>query len=319
MDILKFAFHILIFPGFIFTVFMGVLLTGLNNKLVARMQSRVGPPVVQPWYDFLKFCGKETIVPRKAWKPVFLASPVIGFSVLLTVGLFLPAAGLRAFALPADVIVVLYLLAFVSVMGIVGASASGSPFAGVGLSREMVAMISYELPFVLVILAVGRLCGAGTPDGVTFSLNQIAQWQAQNGSVLFHWSMIPAALAMLLVIPCEIGMHPFDIAEAETEICEGTLTEYSGWPLAFFRLTHTVKVYIMAQLFVSMFLGGTLTGITVLDALIQIVLCIAVTFFSCTLPHGVCARLKVEQVFRFFWTVVTGLALISLVLVWLGL
>lgn len=311
------VFHVLVFPGLLFCVVFGLLLAGLDRKLVARMQSRVGPPVLQPLYDVLKCCGKETIVPRHAKRWLFFAAPVVGFAALITVGLFVPVAGYAAYESGADMVVILYLLTLTSVAMIVGAAASGSPFAGVGLSREMVAMISYELPFVLVILAVGRV--AAGQGAFTFSLGAIARWQADNGPLLFHWSLIPAALAMLFVIPCEVGMHPFDIAEAETEICEGTLAEYSGPPLALFRLTHCVKIYLMTVLFCALFLGGISTGILAVDVLIVLALCFVVTFVTMTVPHAVCARFKVEQVFKFYWTVVAGLALVSLILVWIGL
>lgn len=312
-------FHVLVFPGLLFCVVMGVLLAGFDRKAVARMQNRVGPPLLQPWYDFLKCCGKETIVPRHARRRLFLAAPVVGFAALVTVALFIPIQAFAAYSGTADLVVILYLLTVAGVAMIVGAAASGSPFAGVGLSREMVAMISYELPFVLVMLAVGRVAGADTELGCTFSLSAIMGWQAANGPMLFKWSMIPAALAMLFVIPCEIGMHPFDIAEAETEICEGTLAEYSGPPLGLFRLSHCVKMYLMTALFCALFLGGLSTGIAALDVVIVALLCFVVTFVTMSLPHAVCARFKVEQVFKFYWTVVSGLALISLILVWLGL
>lgn len=318
-DLLWTAFHVLVFPGLLFCVVLGVLLAGIDRKLVARMQNRVGPPLLQPWYDFLKCCGKETIVPRHAKRWLFLAAPVAGFAALITVSLFLPVMNYAAFSTGADLVVILYLLTLAGVAMIVGAAASGSPFAGVGLSREMVAMISYELPFVLVILAVGRVAGGDGPLGCTFSLGAIMDWQAANGPMLFKWSMIPAAIAMLFVIPCEVGMHPFDIAEAETEICEGTLAEYSGPPLALFRLSHCVKIYLMTALFCVLFLGGLSTGVLVLDILIVAVLCLAVTFVTMTVPHAVCARFKVEQVFKFYWTVVAGLAALSLILVWIGL
>lgn len=312
-------FHVLVFPGLLFCVVVGVLLAGLDRKLVARMQNRVGPPLLQPWYDFLKCCGKETIIPRHARKGLFLAAPVLGFAALITVALFVPVFSYSVYSTSADLVVILYLLTVVGVSMIVGAAASGSPFAGVGLSREMVAMISYELPFVLVMLAVGRMAGEGSPLGVTFSLQAIVDWQAVNGNMLFHWSMIPAALSMLFVIPCEIGMHPFDIAEAETEICEGTLAEYSGPPAGLFRLTHCVKMYVMCALFCVLFLGGISTGYAALDALVMVALSVVLTFVTMSVPHAVCARFKVEQVFKFYWTVVAGLALISLILVWLGL
>lgn len=319
MDMLWFAFHVLVFPGLLFSVIIGLLLSGLDRKLVARMQNRIGPPLMQPWYDFLKCCGKETIIPRHARKGLFLAAPILGFAVLITAGLFIPVLGNAFFSGTADVVVVLYLLTMAGVAIIIGAAASGSPFAGVGLSREMVAMISYELPFVLVLLAVGRLAGADTALGCTFSFEEIARWQTEHGSMLFHWSMIPAAIAMLFVIPCEIGMHPFDVAEAEMEICEGTLAEYSGPPLALFKLGHCVKVYLMTALFCALFLGGISTGILALDAVILVALCAVVTFISMSVPHAICARFKVEQVFKFYWTVVTGLAALSLILVWLEL
>ncbi|HIS52457.1 MAG TPA: NADH-quinone oxidoreductase subunit H [Candidatus Onthomonas avicola] len=311
-------FYLLVFPGLLFSVAVGLLLAGLDRKLVARMQRRVGPPLLQPWYDFLKCCGKETIIPRHAKRAIYLAAPVVGFVALLTVSLFLPVMGFTAFSTVADLVVILYLLTLTSAAMIVGAAASGSPFAGVGLSREMVSILSYELPLVLIILAVGRVAGESV-GGVTFSLAVIGEYQAANGPLITHWSLIPAALAMLFVIPCEIGMHPFDVAEAETEICEGTLAEYSGPPLALFRLTHAVKMYTMTALFCALFLGGLTTGLPVLDAVILVALCAVLTFVTMSLPHAVCARFKVEQVFKFYWTVVAGLAALSLILVWLGL
>ena len=131
--------------------------------------------------------------------------------------------------------------------------------------------------------------------------------------------MIPAAVAMLMVIPGETGNHPFDAAEAETEICEGLLAEYSGAPLAVYKLSHAVKMLTMTSLFVALFLGGLGTGIVLLDALIMFLLCLVLTAVSISFVHAVTARLKIEQVFKYYWTVVSGLALISLVLAWYGL
>ena len=317
--------QLLIFPGLLFCVVFGVLMAGIDRKLVARMQRRVGPPILQPWYDFVKCCAKETIIPRCAKKAIFIGAPYLGLACLIVIALFIPVGSYgSAFTAGADLVVILYLLTIAGVTLIIGASSTGSPYAGVGLSREMVAMISYELPFVLVLLAVGRVAGADSGLGCTFSLSTIAAYQAANGPLIAHWSLIPAAIAMLLVIPCEVGSHPFDIAEAETEICEGALAEYSGHPLGVFRLSHYVKMYIMTALFCAMFLGGITVGLAgtvgvVVDVLIFLVLCGVVSFICMTLPHAVCARLRVEQVFKFYWTVVAGLAALSLVMVWAGL
>ena len=309
-------FYVLVFPGVLFCFVAGTLINGIDRKVYAKMQKRIGPPILQPFYDFMKLMGKETIIPAEANKPVFLGAPVVGFVALVTVALFLPVFGAPAFSGNADVIVIIYLLTIPAVALILGGAASGSPYAGVGISREMVTILSYELPLILVLLAVGRKAGM---EGVTFSMDTITAFQQLNGAMITHWSMIPAAIAMLLVIPCEVGCHPFDVAEAETEICEGALVEYSGAPLAMFKLNYYVKQFIVSALFCSLFLGGAGSGIIALDSLFFFVKCLAVTLVSMTLVRAVTARLRVEQVFKFYWTVVAGLALVSLLLAWFGL
>ena len=315
LKVLEFLVSCLVFPGVLFTLAVSVWLAGVDRKLVARMQRRVGPPLLQPLYDYLKCCGKETIIPRKANRTVFLAAPFVGVASVLVTALFLPIGGKAVFSAGADTIVILYLLTLASVTIIIGSAASGSPFAGVGLSREMVAMISYELPLVLVLLAVGRVVGTDGALGVTFSLEAIAAWQKSGGILLAQPALIPAALAMLFVIPCEVGQQPFDIDEAETEICEGVLAEYSGKPLAQFKLMHYIKMYLMSGLFCALFLNIQ-TGTLLFDVLIYLALCTVVTFVCMTLPHAISARFRVEQVFKFYWTVVAALAALSLVLVW---
>jgi len=308
--------HIFIFPGLLFVSVIGLLMTGIDRKLVARMQKRVGPPITQGFYDFFKLMGKETIIPEAANRKAFLAAPVIGYASLVVMVLFIPMFGFSVYSGTADMIVLIYLLTIPGVALIVGGTASGNPYAGVGASREMVTMIGYELPLILSVLAVCRKVGGGV---LSFSLNEIVAWQAQNGCNLFHWALIPAALAFLLVIPGEVGTQPFDVAEAETEICEGPLIEYSGAPLAMFKLNTAVKMFIMPALFVALFLGGIHTGIAVLDVVIFVLLTGVVSFLSMTVPHAISARFKVEGLFKFYWTTVALLGVISLGLVWIGM
>ena len=219
----------------------------------------------------------------------------------------------------ADVIVILYLLLIPAIATIMGGASSGSPYAGVGLSREMVTIISCELPLVLILLAIGKTVGNELGIGLTFSMTKIAEYQIHNGSLILHPSMIPAAIAFLMIIPGETGNHPFDAAEAETEICEGLLAEYSGAPLGIFKLSHAVKMLTLTSMFVALFLGGIGTGLLVVDGIIVFALCVVLTAVSISFVHAVTARLKIEQIFKYYWTVVTGLALISLVLAWYGL
>lgn len=337
ITMLKLLGYILIFPGFLFCFLVGMLLCGIDRKLVARMQKRVGPPILQPFYDFFKLMGKETIIPTAASRTTFLLAPLVGLASLVVLQLFIPIFNFSAFSGVADVIVILYLLLIPALAIILGGAASGSPYAGVGLSREMVTIISCELPLVLVLLAIGRTVGLAMGKGLTFSLADIMAYQTVHGSLICKASMIPAALAMLLIIPGETGSHPFDAAEAETEICEGMLAEYSGPPLGVYKLSHAVKLLTMTSLFVALFLGGIggglenlvgLLGLTgaaagsltmLLGALILFALCVVLTVVCISFVHAVTARLKIEQIFKYYWTVVSGLALISLVLAWYGL
>ncbi len=319
MTVLQYLGYVLIFPGFLFCFLAGMLLCGIDRKLVAKMQKRVGPPVLQPFYDFFKLCGKETIIPAVASRTTFLLAPLVGLAALVVIQLFIPIFNFSAFTATADIIVILYLLLIPAVATIIGGAASGSPYAGVGLSREMVTVIAVELPLVLVLLAVGKAVGNAMGGGLTFSFADISAYQAANGSLICKASMIPAAIAMLMVIPGETGNHPFDAAEAETEICEGLLAEYSGAPLGVFKLTHAIKMLTLTSLFVALFLGGVGVGIPLVDALIVFALCVVITVISMSLVHAVTARLRIEQIFKFYWTVVSGLALVSLVLAWYGL
>ena len=335
MDGLRYLAYILIFPGFLFCFLTGMLLCGIDRKLVARMQKRIGPPILQPFYDFFKLLGKETIVPAAANRTVFLLAPLVGLAAQVVLQLFIPVFHFNAFRGVADVIVILYLLLIPALSVILGAASSGSPYAGVGLSREMVTVLSVELPLVLVLLAVAKTVGNALGTGLCFSLTDIVNYQIANGSLLTRLSMLPAAAAMLLIIPGETGSHPFDAAEAEAEICEGMLAEYSGAPLAVYKLSHAVKLLTMTSLFVALFLGGIgggvmtlLSGLSpaaagaiglVLEILILFLLCVVLVAVCVSLLHAVTARLRIEQLFKYYWTVVTGLAAVSVVLAWYGL
>lgn len=316
MNILILLFNILIFPGALFIAVIGLLLAGIDRKVLAHMQKRVGPPVIQPLYDFLKLLGKETIIPKAANRVAFIGAPIVGCIALIFTGVLISVSGYGVFGFNGDLIVVLYLLTIPAVALIVGGASSGSPYAGIGISREMVTMLAYEFPLIMVLLAVAKKAGDGA---IMFSLQGISIWQMADGCGAFHWALIPAALAMFLIIPAEVGTQPFDVAEAETEICEGPLVEYSGPPLAIFKLNSCIKMFIMSSLFTFLFFGGINTGSVALNAVILVAICIAVTVICMTLIHGITARLKVEHLFKFYWTIVAGLAAVSLILVWIGL
>ena len=98
LNMLKTLVSVLIYPGLLFAAIGGLLLAGFDRKILARMQKRVGPPIVQPFYDFFKLMGKETIVPAAANRRVYLAAPVIGTVALSVIMLFLPLFGTAAYS-----------------------------------------------------------------------------------------------------------------------------------------------------------------------------------------------------------------------------
>ena len=321
MEYLSKLIYLIVFPGFIFTMLVGLFLSGLDRKVVARMQRRRGPKITQPFYDFVKLLGKDTIVPRNANERLFILSPIIALVSICIIPTLFPIYGWSFFGGTADIIVIIYLLIIPAVAMIVGGMASGSPFASIGVSREVVAMVAYELPLITSLLAVCKKAGLILGEGTTYSLSAIASAQQSSGSFIFTLSLIPAAIAFLMILPAKIGVAPFDVAEAETELCEGPLAEYSGLHLGLFKLTHNIKIYVMTALFVVLFLGGI--GITtgnrgidlLVNTIILIILVIVISIMFLSIVRGLMGRYKTNQMFKFYWTVPTILSLLSYVLV----
>lgn len=325
-NIFQSLLYLFIFPGGVFAISIALLLAGIDRIIVARMQLRQGPPLLQPVYDIFKLFGKEVIVPRNASKKAFLIAPVIGLASILVIPVFIPIFQNIFVTFSADIIVIIYLLTIPAICLIVGGSSSSSFWGGIGASREMVTIIGYELPMVMALFAVCKKTGEYFASKAVFSMEGIVNFQALHGMSITHLSLIPAAIAFLMVIPAEVGVVPFDVAEAETEICEGPLVEYSGLYLALYKLTSNVKAVVMASLFVSVFMGGNgvdIDGHGLLSIILSIalfmILIFIVLFFSVTLVRAIVGRFKVNQSLKFYWIIPTGLALLSLILVFIGI
>ncbi|HID09780.1 MAG TPA: hypothetical protein EYP17_00570, partial [Candidatus Latescibacteria bacterium] len=158
---MRYLFDFLIFPGFLFTAVVGLVASWVDRKLTARVQWRKGPPLLQPFYDILKLMGKEVIVPEGSKGTGFLTAPLIGLAGVALVSTVLWEANLWGRAFVGDLVVVLYLLTLPSLAVILGGAASGNPVSGLGASREMKLLLSYELPFLLaVVTAIIKLEGS---------------------------------------------------------------------------------------------------------------------------------------------------------------
>lgn len=315
MEMVKLIFNILIFPGGLFAIVIGLFLTGFDRKIYARLQRRVGPPLYQPFIDVIKLSRKEILVPRTANYIAFRLAPLLGFAGMLAAIAIIPITGISSGLYHSgDLLVLLYLLATPALALMIGASASGSPYSSVGLSREMTIMLAYEIPLTIVLLTVGMRVGMAGGGTAVFSLNSIVNFQLSNGALLFDLPMLPAVLAFGCLIPGTMGVVPFDIPEAETEIAEGPLLEYSGMGLAMFKLTGGLKMLVLSALAIALFYPTGLGNFWLVNLFWFLFKCLVVIFFTITLIRATRARMRLDQAFKYYLLFPTGLALISLVL-----
>ena len=308
--------HLFVFPGGVFALAFGLFMKGCDRKLEARLQRRIGPPLVQPFYDIAKLFSKELIIPEQASRKVFLAAPLIGFTGMAICAALVPVPGVYAgMSNMGDMLVLFYLLALPAIGLLVAGSSSASPYGALGLSREMTMMFAYEMPLLLTILAVAMLVGGDA--GPEFSLSKVVAHQAEYGQFGFSLIMLPAFVAYLMYLPGAIGTPPFDIAEAETEILEGPLLEYSGPALAFFHITAALKAVVVTGVGVVLFFPATIMGGAVVNLLWFMVKCLLLYFFAVTLVKAATGRFRVEQALLFYMKVPGPLASVSLALAWI--
>ena len=303
---MRILFNYLIFPGFLFSACIGLIAGWIDRKVTARIQWRVGPPWYQNFVDIVKLLGKETIIPEGSAKRTFLLSPFLGLlsaslvATILGVTVRLP---LESFA--GDLIVVLYLLVIPAIAIIIGASSSRNPLASIGASREMKLVLGYELPFILsIIVVVIKSAGA-------IQIGSILNHQINFGSNLVSWSGILAFIVTILCMQAKLCLVPFDMSEAEQEIMAGVFIEYSGLPLAIFKLTKAVLLYTMPLFLIILFWGSNLTPLALIGK--YTALLVIIILIKNTNP-----RLRIDQALRFFWGPVTILAAIAVVLAILG-
>jgi len=293
-----YIFYFLFF-GFLLTAIIGLLASWIDRKVTAKVQYRVGPPLLQPLIDIVKLLGKETLVPAGSSKITFLMAPVIGLASVILVSTLLWINNIYpAKSFLGDLIVVLYLLVIPSISIIMGGFASRNPLASLGASREMKLVLGYELPFVLATLV------SVIKSGYTFRLGEILAFQAQNGAFVRSWSGTLALIVAIICMQAKLALVPFDIPEAETEIVGGPLIEYSGSGLAIYRLMKNML----------MFTGLRLDGIHLLYGVLKYIGLVALM----TVIRNTNPRVRIDQAVKFFWGPVTIIAIIAIILALLG-
>jgi NADH-quinone oxidoreductase subunit H len=276
-------------------VALGLVASWIVRKVSAVVQYRIGPPVLQPFYDVMKLMGKETLIPQDSQQAVFIAAPLVGLAGALVLAIILLRTALTQEPFGGDIIVAIYLMVLPSLALIFGSSASASPHAAIGTSREMKLVMGYELPLVLAFVVVIIKTG-GTLNLAAIGAN----------ATVFSISNMLAFLVALLCVQAKLGFVPFDIAEAETELGSGVLMEYSGPLLAVWKVMQAALLVVLPLFLVMVFLGGFGTGLAGALAGIgkYVVVLVLIILIKNTNP-----RVRIDQAMKFFW-VYCGLALV---------
>ena len=305
---------------------VGLVYLGVDRKLVARMQARVGPPLVQPFRDVGKLVIKESIIPNGALRWLFQFSPVMcvmGSAALL---LYVPLFGQPAlFEGSGDAILLMYLLTIPSLALVAGGFASSSPYATVGAQREMVVMIGYEFPLSVTVVSIAwRILQATDANGFAFSsMAQYPIWDLV-GPLGFVGALL-LLVSLISVTPGELGRIPFDLAEAETELAGGLLVEYSGRNLALYYLGNAIRGFAVLSLVVALFFPyGIAAGIgvtsaapaAIIDGAFFLAKVLLVMFVAVALVRSAMARFKVNQASVFYVMIMTMTSLVGLLLIW---
>jgi len=306
-SVLQIAFAVLIFPGFLFTTAIGMASSWVDRKVTARLQWRVGPPWYQPIADVLKLFGKETVVSENSSRATFLTAPYVGLSAVIVVSAILWTASLRPDSgFVGDLIVVLYLLYVPSLALIVGGSASGNPFAALGASREMKLMLAYEVSFLLAVFTLV------VKNGGIISLGGMVAYQQAGGAMIAQGiSTALAFIVALIYVPAKLAVGPFDIPEAECELIAGPFTEYSGTPLAIFKITKAMLLCLLPVMLITLFFTSAWSPWAILWYVLIIVFIVLI--------RNTNPRLRIDQALRFFWGPVLALSLVAIILAAVGL
>lgn len=255
---------------------LGGLLAGCDRIISARMQRRKGPPLLQPFYDFLKLWEKQPIAVNKAE-----GFYIFGFL------LFVLLTGTIFFA-QGDILLVVFTLTMAGVCLIIAAYAVDSPYSQIGAERELVQTMAYE-PMLLMV-ALGFYLASGS-----FSVGDILTGSHMN---ILRMPGIFFGLCFILLI--KFRKSPFDISmshEAHQELIGGLKTEISGRTLAVVELAHWYENVFLFGLVLLFFASDTwwtwLLGLAICE----------IVFFAEILIDNCCARIKWERMFASTWLV----------------
>ena len=284
-------------------------LTWLERKTLGRLQRRLGPTrtgpmgLLQPIADAVKLILKEDIVPDSADKAIFWAAPVIVVVSAFMIWVAIPGAeGLVLRNLDLG----LFYITAVAVVGILGLVLAGwgsaNKYGILGGLRSAAQLISYEIPVIMVVVAVAMLAQS-------LNLQEIVERQ----NPIPYALILPLGMVIFFIAGlAEVGRTPFDIYHAESEVVGGPFVEYSGAHWSVFFLAEYINTFAIAALVTLLFLGGwagpVLPG--VVWFLIKVYAVILVVFWI----RGTFPRLRIDQLMAFAWKAMVPLSFYTIVI-----
>lgn len=269
---------------------VGGLLQGIDRIISARMQGRVGPPVLQPFYDVLKLREKEDITVN--YVQDFYVTCFFIF-VIITGALFFSGS---------DMLLVIFTLTIASVFLIIAAYSSDSPYAQVGAERELLLMMAYE-PMVLMVCI-----GFYMIDG-SFEVRNII-----TDSTMDVWPLIGVFIGFLYILTMKFRKKPFDLSmshHGHQDLVKGLVTEFSGKTYAMVEMAHWYENVFLLGIVFLFFANGTVWG-----AIIGVVVCLATYFFEIVIDNSF-ARMKWQVAINSGWIVALVLGIVNLFIIFL--
>ncbi|MGB9939752.1 respiratory chain complex I subunit 1 family protein [Methanosarcina sp.] len=260
---------------------IGCLYAGIDRKITARLQGRVGPPLLQPYYDVRKLLSKDNLV----------VNPSQNFYVVVYVAFLI--LSLLMLVLKADILMIIFVYTVSSIALIVGGMSTGSPYARIGSSREIMAILAYEPILILYALAIYLLTG-------TFKLSALVD---ASTPLLMYTPLI--FIAMIVVLNIKLKKSPFDYSTSHhghQELVKGMTTEYSGPGMAGIEIGHFYEYVFLTGLIFVFWAVNPLIG----------VLISAAAFFFVTLIDNITARVYWQWMLKLSWTVLLIISIVNI-------
>jgi NADH-quinone oxidoreductase subunit H len=283
MDWKELLLELTLMPLVAFVVGMAMVL--MMRKMAAKIQRRVGPPLLQPLYDIVKLHAKETQVSHGLIHEIGIVMAIGGYVAAETL---LPVPGMNGIAEKGGLIVLLYMTMIPSLGLALGVGQCANPNGSIGISRALTAMLAYDIPFVIVIF------GVAYHFGTTNLVDIIAAQQAGGPSTWGAAEMPLLAIAGMFGLQAMLGKQPFEIYVAPAEIATGPMVEMGGKFLGGLFVMQCFQLYTASVLYTSLFLGGGENWISFLIkafAVLAIPVTIAMVF----------PRYRTEDLVRLVW------------------